>query len=139
MAPYLTDIDTAVIANVDLPVVCGLLKERCSTLIELAQWIKCVAQAPLVAPDLQAMHLASPAAQQALQSLKDSLQSIDWNKAEIAAAIKQVLTQLNIKMPQLAVPARVALFGLAQTPSLDAMLMLLSKSEATARLRRAAT
>ena len=139
MAPYLADMDTEAIAKIDLPSVCGLLKERCSTLIELAQWIKCVAQAPLVAPDLQAMHLASPAAQQALQSLKDSLQSIDWNKAEIAAAIKQVLTQLNIKMPQLAVPARVALFGLAQTPSLDAMLMLLSKSEATARLRRAAT
>ena len=139
VAPYLCGIDAESIAQLDLCGVCGLLKERCATLVELAQWIKCIAQAPSIASDLQATHLASPAAKQALQILNDNLQGIAWNKADVAAAIKAVLAQLDMKMPQLAVPARVALFGLTQTPSLDAMLILLSKSEVTTRLKRAAT
>ena len=137
MQPYLANIDSVAIAKLDLASVCGLLKERCATLIELAQWVARVAQVPQIEPELQTLHLQSTAAKQALQTLTDTLHSIEWTKADIAAGIKTVLVQLNIKMPQLAVPARVALFGLAQTPSLDSMLMLLSKTEATARLARA--
>ena len=137
MKPYLADLDAEAIAKIDLSEVCGLLKERCATLVELAQWVARVAQAPQIAPELQALHIDNPDSKKALQTLIDTLQEIDWNKVEVAAGIKAVLAQLNIKMPQLAVPARVALFGLAQTPSLDAMLILLSKAEATARLSRA--
>ena len=137
MKPYLADLDAKAIAKIDLSEVCGLLKERCATLVELAQWVARVAQAPEIAPELQALHIDNPDSKKALQTLIDTLQEIDWNKVEVAAGIKAVLAQLNIKMPQLAVPARVALFGLAQTPSLDAMLILLSKAEATARLSRA--
>ena len=137
MKPYLADLDAEAIAKIDLSEVCGLLKERCATLVELAQWVARVAQAPEIAPELQALHIDNPDSKKALQTLIDTLQEIDWNKVEVAAGIKAVLAQLNIKMPQLAVPARVALFGLAQTPSLDAMLILLSKAEATARLSRA--
>jgi len=38
-------------------------------------------------------------------------------RAQISATIKQILAEQGIKMPQLAVPLRVAVTGRTQTPS----------------------
>ena len=135
MQPYLAGINSGALAKLDVPAACGLLKERCATLVELSQWIARVAQAPLVSSELSVLHLDTSEAKEAIRSLIHQLEPIDWIKADIAAAIKAALAQLNIKMPQVAIPARVALFGVAQTPSLDAMLALLSKTDALDRLR----
>jgi glutamyl/glutaminyl-tRNA synthetase len=50
--------------------------------------------------------------------------TVAWDKAAIAAAIKEVLAAHGMKMPQLAMPVRVLVMGTAQTPSLDAVLAL---------------
>ena len=136
MRPYLSGIDSGDLAQLDLPAACGLLKERCATLVDLGQWIGRVAQAPVVSPELQALHLDAQESKLALRSLALQLESIEWTKFNIAAAIKLVLAQLNIKMPQLAIAARVALFGAAQTPSLDAMMSLVSQADAIGRLKK---
>ena len=54
------------------------------------------------------------------------LEASPWDKAAIAEAIKEVLRATGLKMPQLAMPVRVLVMGTAQTPSLDAVLALLS-------------
>ena len=71
----------------------------------------------------------------ALALLTDKLATCPWDKASIAAAIKQVLADAGLKMPQLAMPVRVLVLGTPQTPSLDAVLELLSRPMVLARLQ----
>ena len=56
-------------------------------------------------------------------------------ETSIAAAIKQVLTEQGLKMPQLAMPVRVLVAGTAHTPSVDALLELMGKEKVIARLK----
>jgi glutamyl-tRNA synthetase len=73
----------------------------------------------------------------ALASLVNKLSAADWDKASIAAVIKEVLTEQGLKMPQLAMPVRVLVMGTAQTPTLDAVLSLCEKQKVLARLKNA--
>ena len=60
-----------------------------------------------------------------------------WDKASIAAAIKETLTETGFKMPQIAMPVRVLVMGTAQTPSLDAVLALSQREKILQRLKNA--
>jgi len=73
----------------------------------------------------------------AIATLADKLAAVAWDKASIAAAIKEVLAAHSMKMPQLAMPVRVLVMGTAQTPSLDAVLALCSRETVLARLKTA--
>ena len=56
-----------------------------------------------------------------------------WDKGSIAAAIKEVLAAHGLKMPALAMPVRVLVMGTPQTPSLDAVLALMTRETVLAR------
>jgi len=113
---------------------CGLFKDRCSTLVELAGWIALIDQgAQASAADL-ATHV-TPAVQPVLASLAKALSDCEWTKPAIAAAIKNVLIEAGLKMPQLAMPVRVLLLGTPQTPSLDAVIELMAREDVCARLK----
>ncbi len=113
---------------------CGLFKDRCSTLLELAGWLEVlVAGRPPSAADLAA-HVTE-AVRPALSALGAALSVCDWQKAGIAAAIKQVLAETGLKMPQLAMPVRVLVVGTPQTPSLDALLELMAREDVLTRLK----
>jgi len=114
---------------------CALLKDRCSTLVELAEWMGVlVSHEPVSAQDIQA-HVPTDIAP-AVARLAELLASCEWSKAGIAAAIKQVLGEAGLKMPQLAMPVRVLTAGRQQTPSLDAFLALMDQENVIARLGR---
>jgi glutamyl-tRNA synthetase len=134
--PFLSAANIVLPDELDLAAICDVLKERCATLLELRDWIARCAHAPTIEPELRIKHLVDPVPAQ-LQQLAKALATTEWQKEAIAATIKIVLGQLNLKMPQLAMPARVALFGTPQTPGLDTMLALLPKSVALARLSKA--
>jgi glutamyl-tRNA synthetase len=68
--------------------------------------------------------------------LSTKLSACAWDKASISAAIKEVLTECALKMPQLAMPVRVLVLGTPQTPSLDAVLELLEREKVIARLAK---
>jgi glutamyl-tRNA synthetase len=70
----------------------------------------------------------------ALSMLATMLKDCPWTKEDISAAIKEVLRATGLKMPQLAMPVRVLVMGTAQTPSLDAVLVLHERDTAIARL-----
>jgi glutamyl-tRNA synthetase len=91
-----------------------------------------------VIPDVAelALHVTN-AVKPALQTLSTKLATCAWDKASIAAAIKEVLTESSLKMPQLAMPVRVLVLGTPQTPSLDAVLELLGREKVLERLGRA--
>ena len=106
-----------------LPAMCGLFKDRCDTLVVLADWIARFHQPVQISEEDRAKHL-TPAIQPAVAVLAAKLQSCDWNAPAISAAIKEVLAEQGLKMPHLAMPVRVLTLGTPQTPSLDAVLAL---------------
>jgi len=107
---------------------CDLLKDRCDTTLLLADWVARFYND--VTPDaaMLAQHVTD-AVKPALHSLSEKLAACAWDKASIGAAIKEVLTQSALKMPQLAMPVRVLVLGTPQTPSLDAVLELLDQQK----------
>ena len=118
-----------------LPAICGLFKDRCDTLVMLADWIQ-VFYADSVTPSQEELDKhVTEAVRPALAALGERLQACEWNKAAIAAAIKETLTQFGLKMPQLAMPVRVLVAGAAHTPSVDAVLELIGREKISQRLR----
>ena len=112
---------------------CDLLKDRCDTTVALADWVaRFYADVPADA-EMMAQHVTD-AVKPALQLLATKLAECAWDKAVIAAAIKEVLAACGLKMPQLAMPVRVLVLGTPQTPSLDAVLALMEKQKVIARL-----
>jgi glutamyl-tRNA synthetase len=113
---------------------CGLFKDRCATLVELADWLGMVYVDATPSSELVATHVTE-VVRPALRALRERLAEIDWNKATIAAAMKDVLAVHGLKMAQLAPALRVMVCGRAQTPSIDAVLELFERSTVLARLR----
>jgi glutamyl-tRNA synthetase len=119
---------------VDLPAALALLKDRAETLEQLADGAMLFCGPWQSAPaELAEQHL-TPAAREALAAFAAQAQDTEWTKEGIAALIKAVLAERGLKMPQLAIPLRVAVTGRAQTPAVDAVLALLGKETVLARL-----
>jgi len=117
---------------------CALFKDRAATLEELAELLLVFELEPAALNRNLTDELAAqvrPEALPALASLADRLAACAWDKAGIAAALKDTLAAHQLKMPQLAVPVRLKVFGRAQTPSLDAMLSLMPRETVVDRLR----
>ena len=123
-----------VVADDRLVSICGLFKDRCDTLVVLAQWISAFYLDVVPHADEKAQHVTD-AVKPALDVLAGKLATCVWDKASIAAAIKETLTETGLKMPQLAMPVRVLVMGTAQTPSLDAVLALSQREKILARLK----
>jgi glutamyl-tRNA synthetase len=57
-----------------------------------------------------------------------------WQAAELGPAVKQTAAECGLKMPQLAIPLRVALLGMPQSPAIDAVLEVMGRERVLARL-----
>ena len=106
-----------------LPAMCGLFKDRCDTLVVLADWIARF-HLPVQISDEDRARFLTPEIAPAIQSLADKLAQCEWTQAAISSVIKEVLAEKGLKMPGLAMPVRVLVLGTPQTPSLDAVLSL---------------
>jgi glutamyl-tRNA synthetase len=82
-----------------------------------------------------AQHLTE-AALKGAGALRERLSDCPWQAADLGQAVKQTATAAGLKMPQLAIPLRVALLGLPQSPSIDAVLEVLGRERVIARLAR---
>jgi glutamyl-tRNA synthetase len=123
-------------ATPQLEAAISLMRERAETLVQLADLVSVFTAIPKVSEELKAQHLLPNAA--LLAGFSAVLTGLAvWDKESIADAIQQTLKQAAIKMPQLAIPVRVAVFGTTQTPGVDAMLTILGKSETLNRLNNA--
>ncbi len=118
-----------------LPQICALFKDRCDTTVALADWSAAFYTDVTPKADELAQHVTD-AVRPAIALLAERLGTVEWDKAAIAAALKTVLVETGLKMPQLAMPVRVLVMGTAQTPSLDAVLALCSRETAMQRLTK---
>ncbi len=117
-----------------LGAMCALYKDRCSTTVELADWLQ-MYFAPVAPPaDELAGHL-NATVRAALVALRGRLAEIAWDKPAIAQAIKDTLIAHTLKMPMLAVPLRLLLCGRSQTPSVDAVVALFDRHTVLGRLQ----
>ncbi len=113
----------------------GLYKDRAATLVELADALEAFYIDLHVSPDALTQHLTDPA-REALRKLAGRLEACNWDKASLSVAIKETCTECGMKMPQVAIPLRVALLGQPQTPSIDAVLEAFGRERVLARLAR---
>ena len=119
-----------------VPDICGLFKDRCDTLLVLADWATAFYNDVTPQADDVAKHI-TPAVLPALDALAVKLGALaEWSTANVSAAFKEVLTEKGLKMPQLAMPVRVLVMGTPQTPSVDAVLFLCGKEKVLARLTK---
>ncbi len=111
----------------------ALFVDRCTTTVELADWLQMYFH-EVAAPADELQAAASPGVEAAIRSLGGRLERCGWQPETIAASIKETLVEHGLKMPQLALVVRLRVCGRAQTPSLDRVLALFPRDTVLRRL-----
>ena len=126
--------------NVDITIqpklqdVLGLYRDRANNLNQLAAdvaYFYTLPQANVV--DLE-KHITSDI-KPVLHKLVQKLNTINWTAEAIHEAINTVVTDYGLKFPKVAMPLRVMLTGVAQSPSIDQVMALLGQKETLNRIK----
>jgi glutamyl-tRNA synthetase len=132
LRPFLISAGLDLSQGPDVVKVAELLKERCATLVEMAEAAHYFYHRPAANQELLAEYLTE-SAKPALAELKGALQATNWVKADIGATLKAQVAKHGLKMPQIMMPLRVLLTGQTQTPAIDAIMETLGLDETLAR------
>src|SRR5450830_1575599 len=132
----LKGLNIAVSEQPNLSAVIELYKERVNTLNELASNIAYFYQKPVIDQAAAEKHLTADI-KPVMATLVESLTAIDWQAEQIHHVINEVVTQYQLKFPKVAMPLRVMVTGIAQSPSIDQVMALLGKDEVLARINSA--
>ena len=130
----LANINVQVLAEPALVKVLDLYKERANNLNQLAKDIAYFYTSPIANAADKEKHLTDDT-KPALETLTKNLSNIEWTAEAIHHEINAVVAQYGVKFPKIAMPLRVKLCGIAQSPSIDQMMAILGKKETLARLR----
>ena len=115
----------------DLPAVIALLKERSETLAMLAGEAMMFYAEPGVAREAVTAEVRS-----ALGEVMAAFSAVgDWRAESIMSAVQAVIDKHKLKLPKLAMPLRMIVFGRAQTPHLGPMLALAGRKRVLERLQ----
>jgi len=127
-------------ALIKVPIDADLLKksieihrERVNHLTALAKDIAYVFEYQKPNPEDFAKHINDEALS-LMKNFQVALIEIDWTKEAIHNAMNEVVTSHAVKFPKLAMPLRVLLTGIAQSPSIDAVMAILGRDETLKRL-----
>ncbi len=88
----------------------GLLKDRASTVKEIAENAAIFYTEPVIEPEAFAQHVTD-AVRPAIADLRRQLSEVEWSKEAISAAFKTTLGTHKLKMPHLAMPGTPACGG----------------------------
>ena len=134
--PFLEKQDINPDQGPDLAILCDLLKERVSTVKELADACHIFYRHTL--PDLPALkEKLSPESTLVFHAIQERLANVTWEAPAINQMIKDAAKEFGLKMGQIGIPLRLILFGTAQTPSIDATLLILGRDETLNRFKAA--
>jgi glutamyl-tRNA synthetase len=133
IATRLAKMNVEVTLQPKLQDVLGLYRERANNLNQLAKDIAYFYSRPTAnATDVE-KHI-TPEIMPVLQTLSQNLVNSDWTAEAIHAHINAAVMQYELKFPKVAMPLRVMLTGIAQSPSIDQVMALLGKKETLARI-----
>ena len=113
----------------------ALMKERASTIVELADSAMLFYRTPQPDAALLEQHLTD-AVKPALALFAERCATLEWTKQALSALTKEVLAANGLKMPQLAMPLRLMLTGQLQTPAIDAVLVLFGRDTVLSRVKK---
>jgi glutamyl-tRNA synthetase len=116
-----------------LEAVVALFRDRARTLNELADGALLFYREPARNAATLAEHFTE-AGRAAVVAFRERAGAVAWERAALNGLIKQIVADLKVKMPQVAVPLRVAVTGQTQTPSIDAVLELIGRDAVLARI-----
>jgi glutamyl-tRNA synthetase len=129
----LAKLRVAVSYQPNLSQVIDLYRDRVHTLNELASSIAYFYQKPVIDPIAAEKHLTADI-KPIIAALVESLKSVDWQVEPIHHAIETAVTSNALKFPKVAMPLRVALTGITQSPGIDQVMALLGKEEVLERI-----
>ena len=78
--------------------------------------------------------LAEAGVRAALAEFNEGLNGVDWNVEALNGLVKATIKNHGLKMPKLAMPLRLMLTGITQTPSIDKVMNLLGKHTVQTRI-----
>jgi glutamyl-tRNA synthetase len=136
VATRLTRMNVEVTLQPKLSDVLGLYRERANNLNQLAADIAYFYSAPKPSAEDIEKHVTSDI-KPILLELADKLANINWSAEAIHHEINAVVTKHALKFPKIAMPLRVILCGIAQSPSIDQVMALLGQKETLARIQAA--
>ncbi len=135
LLPFMQDLDLPISEGPNLEAVISALRERVSTLKELAE--KSVYFYRTVEIDASASKFLTLEQKPYLEKALAVFEKLDWQEELIHQQIKQIAERLGIKLGKLAQPIRAAVTGTTVSPPLNVTLFLLGKEKTLTRLQTA--
>lgn len=112
-----------------------LLGERCQTLVEMAGQSRYFFEEYEAIDEAAAKKHLKAAALAPLQLLRDKLAALtSWEVEPLHHVIQSTAEELSLGMGKVGMPLRVAVTGLGQSPSIDAVMALVGQARVLARL-----
>ena len=131
----LVKLDVTVTASPDLKAVLNLYRERANNLNQLAGDIAYFYALPPANPADVEKHISAEI-KPVIKALVEKLNTIEWTAEAIHQAVNEVVSENQLKFPKVAMPLRVMLTGIAQSPSIDQVMALLGQKETLARINQ---
>jgi glutamyl-tRNA synthetase len=119
----------------DLKGVLNLYRERANNLNQLAQDIAYFYAKPQINLAEKEKHITleiMPILSEFAQQIKE----IEWSAENIHSVMNTLVAKHQLKFPKLAMPLRVMLTGIAQSPSIDQVMALLGQKETVERMEQ---
>jgi glutamyl-tRNA synthetase len=113
--------------------VLSLYRERANNLNQLANDVAYFYQQPVINVGDAEKHI-TPDIKPVLNQFVSQLKQIDWNAESIHGLMNALVTEHQIKFPKLAMPLRVMLTGIAQSPSIDQVIIILGRETTISRI-----
>lgn len=114
-----------------------LCKERAKTLKELSLDVIKISKAPEIYEQAALDEFIKVNSSDYLKKVIELLEQLEDFKTEnISLTVKNLVKQLNIKLPEIAQPIRIALTGTVSSPGIFDLINVLSKEESVSRLKK---
>ena len=112
-----------------------LLAERCQTLVELAAQSRYFYEEYEAIDEAAAKKHLKAATREPLALIRDKLAALgEWEVEPLHHVIQATADELGLGMGKVGMPLRVAVTGLGQSPSIDAVMKLVGRERVLARL-----
>lgn len=120
----------------NLEAVCGVYKERATTLKDFVEQTKYLYTDDYEVDDKSTKLLVTENLGM-LQTLADKLAGANWSVDGIKDVINEIMAEQGVGFGKVAQPLRAATCGVANTPGLPAVLVLLGQAKTMERIQRA--
>lgn len=130
----LSKLGVTVQAEPSIKSVLELYRERANNLNQLAADIAYFYQMPAASSTDVEKHI-TPEIKPVMEALYSKLKETTWTVELIQAAIGAAVKENSLKFPKVAMPLRVMLAGIAQSPSIDQVMAILGKEAVLNRMK----